>query len=172
MRPKLLVVLLLLLYRSVSIAPAATHHSQGRETTADPTISAFTATQEPAIQALLRLAKAGHVPIGIVVEGDELCRTQVSLSAENTPASVVVRGIAAQVAGYGAGPRVGSPMIVVAPLSMHPATSEFLQLIDARYAVKGNLQTLATMLWVHVLAILHPQEGSAAAYSDRRMIAS
>jgi hypothetical protein len=138
--------------------------SQGAAPTqslADPLVSEFVAADVPASEALLQLSKAQHVPIGIVVQGQELCEARVSYSAKNDRASTIAGRIAAQVPGYMAIQRPGSSLIVVGPASPSHPTSLFLGLVDPRYTVTGNLQTLATMLWVHVLAILHPDQGSA-----------
>lgn len=124
-------------------------------------VSSFVVTDMPAESALLQLSKEAHLPMGIVIQDERLCRTRVSFSAEKIPALTVVSGIASQVHGYAATERTGSPLVMVAPESLNPSTSQFLGLVDQRYKVGGNLETLATMLWVHVLAILHPDQGTA-----------
>lgn len=126
----------------------------------DPLVSSFSVTDVPASQALLQLSKNEHFPLGIIVQGDALCRTKVSYSAESSHASAIASAIASQVAGYAVTSRAGS-LVIVGPASPSASTSQFLSLIDPRYTVKGNLQTIATMLWVHILALLHPEQGSA-----------
>jgi hypothetical protein len=144
---------------------AAVHSvSQTAEATGpprDPVVAEFAVSDVPAIEALLQLSRTQHLPIGIVAQGKELCDAHVSYSATNERASSIAEAIAAQVAGHAAIRRPGSSVIVIAPVSPNHPTSEFLGLIDPRYTVNGNLQTLATMLWVHVLAMLHPDQGSA-----------
>lgn len=132
-----------------------------RESPTDPVVSEFAVAGMPASEALLQLSRTQHVPMGIVVEGQELCDTHVRYSAKNERASVIAEAIAAQVAGHVATKPPGSSVIVVGPTSPSHPTSELLGLVDQRYSVNGNLQTLATMLWVHILAILHPDQGSA-----------
>jgi hypothetical protein len=140
---------------SVSQRPEAT------ESPTDPLVSEFAVAGMPASEALLQLSRTQHVPMGIVAQGPELCDAHVSYSARNERASIIAEAIAAQVGGHTATQRPGSSVIVIAPTSPSHPTSEFLGLVDPRYSVNGNLQTLATMLWVHVLAILHPDQGSA-----------
>jgi hypothetical protein len=156
----MLSVIAMALVSALFVGTDVASQAKGPGKSLDPLVSAFAVRGIPASTALLKLSKTGNVPIGIVVQGEELCSTQVSYSAENSPASVIASGIAAQVPGYAAS-GAGSSLIVIGPISPAPVTSKFLGLIDKRYAVKGNLQTLATMLWVHILAILRPDQGSA-----------
>src|SRR5579864_6461132 len=129
---------MLFLIQSFGGPSAAGQDSQVHRETRDPNVASFAVAGIPAISALLQLSRTGQVAIGIVAGGEELCTTRVSYSAENKPASVIANGIAGQVPGYTAAPRIGSAMIVVAPVSISPATSRFLGLLDARYVVKGN----------------------------------
>jgi hypothetical protein len=127
----------------------------------DPVVHSFSVSGAPAIQALLQLSRDENMPLGIIVGDGEICRTRVTYSAENTPGSSIVAAIVASVGGYTSGRTSGSQVTVVRPTAISPSTEQFLSLVDDRYAVKGNLPTLATMLWVHVRALLYPDEGTA-----------
>jgi hypothetical protein len=155
------VLLRLVLVLAVSALGSAQRMGSSRSTQTDPTVSRFAVAGAPAIQALLELSRTAHVPLGIIVDDEALCKSQVSYSAENTPASWVAKRIAASVPGYSLELSADSKVMVIGPVSRRSSTEQFLSLTDDRYAVKGNLQTLATMLWVHIRAILHPDQGTA-----------
>jgi len=127
----------------------------------NPVVSSFSVSGTRSIQALLQLAQSEGIPIGIVVGDDQLCSMEISYSAQNAPALQIAEGIISSLRGYRVRMEQPSQVIVVTPVNMTVATQEFLSLMDDRYMVRGNTQTLATMLWVHIRAILYPDQGTA-----------
>jgi hypothetical protein len=134
----------------------------GPATAADPKVSKFAVTKVSAIQALLQLSRQEHLPMGIVEDDDALCKSMVSYSAENVPASAVVDGIVAQVPAHAWKRSRDSTVFLVTPMSPRLVTNQFLQLVDRRLGpTKDTLQGLEMTLWVHIRYILYPDKGTA-----------
>jgi hypothetical protein len=128
----------------------------------DPVVSRFDISEMPAIQALIDLSRNQNAPLGIVVDGERLCRSKVSYSGSNVPLSSIVKSIAAQVPGYGWEQNPESHVIRVTPVSVPAATQQFLNVVDEQYGpINANLQTLAFTLWVHIRYVLYPNRGTA-----------
>lgn len=139
---------------------AAAGGSPGAE--ADPKVSQFAVTRVSAIQALLQLSRNEHLPMGIVEDDDTLCKSMVTYSAVNMPASAVVHGIMAQVPAHAWKRSQDSTVFLVTPTSPRPQTTQFLQLVDHRFGpTKDTLQGLEMTLWVHIRYILYPDKGTA-----------
>ena len=151
----------LLVFAIVAAFPLAAQQMPENKKITDPIVARFAVAGIPAIQALLQLSRSEHATFGIVAN-EMLCKTQVSYSTENTPASVIAKQIVALVPGYTWKIIPDLQGAVVEPISVNPAAEQFLGLVDSHYGpVKGNLQTLVMTLWVHARYILHPDQGTA-----------
>jgi hypothetical protein len=152
--------ILLMFALATPCAFAATGGSPGAD--ADPKVSHFAVSRVSAIQALLQLSRNEHLPMGIVEDDDTLCKSTVTYSAENVPASVVMEGIVAQVPGHSWKRSQASSAFLVTPVSPRSVTTQFLQLVDHRLGpTKDTLQGLEMTLWVHIRYILYPDKGTA-----------
>ena len=142
--------------------PCALANGRSPVAHADPKVSRFTVSRVSAVQALLQLSRNEHLPMGIVEDDDTLCKSMVSYSAENVPASAVMDGIVAQVPGHAWKRSQDSTVFLVAPVSPRSVTTQFLQLVDQRLGpTKDTLQGLEMTLWVHIRYILYPDKGTA-----------
>jgi len=138
-------------------------HSEGQgQPGRDPGISHFAVTDTSAIRALLQLSGSEHLPMGIIEDDDTLCRSAVTYSAENTPASVIIDAIVKQVPGYLTQQPEDSTVFLITPASPRPVTTQFLSLVDHRFGPTNDiLQVLEVGLWVHLRYLLYPKEGNA-----------
>jgi hypothetical protein len=153
--------LILLVLACCSVCTAQTHGEKSEEER-EPLVSRFNVNGVSAMQALLELSRRENVPLGIVVDDDRLCKSQVSYSGSNVPPSLVVKSIVAQVPGYSWERARNSSVLLVTPISVRPAADQFLNIVDDRYGpIKANLQTLALTLWVHIRYILYPDQATA-----------
>ena len=160
--PRFMKLKLILLVLACSSVCTAQQHDENPGGERGPLVTRFNVSGVPAIQALLELSRSENVPLGIVIDDDRLCKTQVSYSGSNVPPSFVVKSIVAQVPGYSWERTRDSTVILVTPISVRPATEQFLNIVDDRYGpIKANLQTLALTLWVHIRYILYPDQGTA-----------
>jgi hypothetical protein len=120
----------------LTLVLAATHSfaagGGGPSTDADPKVSKFAVSNVSAIQALLQLSRQEHLPMGIIEDDDTLCKSMVSYSAENRPASTVVDGILTRVPAQAWKRSRDSAVFLVTPMSPRPVTTQFLQLLDPR----------------------------------------
>ncbi|MGA8432302.1 MAG: hypothetical protein WB729_20925 [Candidatus Sulfotelmatobacter sp.] len=139
----------------------STLNAQSHNSEIDPVVPRFAVDNVSALQALVRLSGISHNPLGIVQGDEDLCKTQVTVSVDGAQVSTIAGRILAAVPGYSWRAAAGSQVIIVAPNAMPPAAKQFLELIDDRYKAKGNTQTLAMTLWVHVRSILYPEQGTA-----------
>lgn len=115
-----------------------------------------------AIRALMDISKTENIPIGIVEDDQHLCTTKVKYSAKSDSIATIAKKLVAQVPGYKVVFASDFSAFVVSPNSPRPVTTQFLNLVPDHFGpMKGNPQTLITFLWLHVRALLHPQEGTA-----------
>jgi len=160
--PRFMKLKLILLVLACSALCTAQQHDEKPGEERELLVTQFSISGVPAIQGLLELSRSESVPLGIVVDGDRLCKTQVSYSGSNVPLSFVVKSIVGQVPGYSWERGQDSPVLLVTPVSVRPATEQFLNIVDHRYGpMKANLQTLALTLWVHIRYVLYPDQGTA-----------
>lgn len=139
------------------------------------TITSFAVSGVPAIRALLQLARSENIPLGIVADDRRLCVTEITYSAKNVAAPMIIQGIIGQVPGYKWRPAAGFSIVVISPDQPRLVTRQFLDLVDDHFGpIRGNPQTLLTALWVHVRYLLHPEQGTAVSIlgsSDDRTFA-
>jgi len=158
MKTKLLLFFAVLAGYAFAAQPGGESH----QTDADPRVSKFAVSGISAIQALLQLSRAEHLPMGIIEDDASLCKSVVSYSAENERASTIITRIIAQVPGYTWQRVPDSTVFHVAPVAPRPVTAQFLELIDPRFGpTRNNLQGLEVTLWVHIRYILYPDQGTA-----------
>jgi hypothetical protein len=132
------------------------------EADTDPKVSQFSVSGVSAVQALLQLSRDEHLPMGIVEDDGTLCKSTVSYSAQNAPASTVIEGITAQVPGYAWKRSQDSTVFLISPVSTRSVTTQFLQLVDHSFRpTKDTLQGLEMTLWAHIRYILYPDKGTA-----------
>jgi len=116
----------------------------------------------PAVQALVELSKAAKAPLGIVLDDNRLCRSEVSYSGTDVQVASAVDSIVAQVPGYRWSRARDAPILLIAPATPRPVTARFLGLVDDRFGPgKGNLQMLLAGLEGHIISILY-RKGVAA----------
>jgi hypothetical protein len=121
-------------------------------------VTTFSANNTSAIRALLTFSQAQTIPLGIVVNDQRLCTTEVNYSGQGDVGSII-SGVVAQVPGYITESR--GQTILVLPNTLPPVTKQFLGLVDQHFEIKENVQTLVAILWLHVRSLLHPDEGTA-----------
>jgi hypothetical protein len=154
--------LILLAIVCASLCTAQQRHDEKAGDERDPLVSQFNISGATAMQALIELSRTENAPLGVVVDGDQLCKTRVSYSGNNVPLSFIVESIVSQVPGYSWKHDRDSAVLLVTPISVRPATEQFLNTVDEQYGpMKANLQTLALTLWVHIRYVLYPDKGMA-----------
>src|SRR6185437_1604388 len=127
----------------------------------DPVISRFAVTGQPALETLLELSRNENLSFGIIVDGSGLCNSRITYDGSNVPLTVLLNSVVTQIPGY-KWQQTNPKIIMVGPLSPRPVTEHFLGLTDRQYGpINANIQTLGTVLWVHIRSILHPDQGTA-----------
>ena len=128
----------------------------------DPVVAEFNVSNLPAAQALLNLSRNGHVPLGIILKDDILCSKMVTYSSGPAPASAIAKGILGSIPAYTVGLDPQFAVLVARPQVETSSERKLLQLVDPSFGpLKGNLQTLAVSLWIHIRAIIFPDKGTA-----------
>ncbi len=150
---------LVVVFAASSLCAAGDGAAQGGDRP-EPRVPQFSAKGEPAIGALLELARRADAPLGIVADDDRLCKSLIDYSGSDVPLSVALQSVVAQVPGYGLRRSQDPALAVIAPLSPRPVTTRFLSLVDDRFGpITAKLPDLVLGLCFHIHFILHPNEG-------------
>lgn len=118
----------LLLLLAVAVPTAVVAQEAAATSPSTTRISQFSVSGTSAIRALLKLAQSENVPIGIVEDDEQLCRSEINYSGKDVTPSAVVAGILSNVHGYTWKQLPG--ILAVAPSEPRPAATKLLSLTD------------------------------------------
>ncbi len=112
-------------------------------------------------ESLLAVGRLNRLPLGIVVEGDSLCR---ALPADDRRDVSNVFELENEVERLSPDyiVEIRDGVLMVRPKGMSPAAQGLLDLTIPRFATRpSTVQEIGISLWMHMRAVLIPQEGSA-----------
>jgi hypothetical protein len=111
------------------------------------------------LSSLLRAGFINKIPIGIVLEGDSLCRTSVPGSGEGIRINALIDQIKMQDPDYTA--EVRNQTLYVHPRTMKSSTLNALELqLPGFTSEPNNAQEIGITLWMWIRGVLAPGETS------------
>ena len=111
------------------------------------------------LTSLIEAAVNNKLPLGIVVEDQSLCRTNLLGGDTDTTVGSLVKEIERQVPAYDAEIRKGT--LFIHPKTINASTLNALELVIPNFATEpSTVQAIGVSLWMYIRAALVPQQGS------------
>jgi len=112
------------------------------------------------LSSLVQLGWNNRMPLGIVIEGDGLCKAQVSDNKATISVDQLIRQITILDPNYVA--EIEHNTLYVHPRVMSSSTVDALNIELSRFTTEASsAQDIGISLWMYIRALLVPQEGSA-----------